>query len=127
MNSVVILAVNTVAVALWGVVLALSVFLSVFQPVELAAAVAVFSIGLAASAVIANYLGPVAGVLIGPLLGAAAATAVLGKPFWLAAFAAALLPATFLSPEHTGLLVLLLFAATGAASLRVFRRARIRV
>jgi hypothetical protein len=44
---------------------------------------------------------------------------LLGRPTLLAALPAALLPATFLSGQHTGLLILLLVIATFAAALRV--------
>jgi hypothetical protein len=77
-------------------------------PGSLAGGLVLFAFGLGASSVMANYLGSVAGLILGPLAGALLAARVLGWRSLLAALPAALLPATFLSPRHTGLLVLLL-------------------
>jgi hypothetical protein len=77
-------------------------------PASLAAGLVLFALGLGAAAVLANYVGPVAAMIVGPLVGALLAVRVLGRPALVTAIPAALLPATFLSPHHTGLLVLLL-------------------
>ena len=87
-------------------------------PGVLAGAALLFAFGLGAAPVLANYLGATAAVLLGPLAGAALVAAMLGWPSLLAALPAALLPAAFLSPRHTGLLVLLLVLLTGAALVR---------
>jgi hypothetical protein len=79
-------------------------------PRALALATVLFVLGLGSAAVLANYLGFIAGVLIGPLIGATLAVRVLGSFSLLAVLPAALLPAVFLSPRHSGLLVLLLAA-----------------
>lgn len=79
-----------------------------FRPGYLAGGLALFAFGLGASPVVANYLGLAAGMLIGPLMGALLAARALGWRTLLAAIPAALLPATFLSPTHTGLLALFL-------------------
>lgn len=90
----------------------------------LAAAVATFAIALGASVVLANYVGQLAGLLIGPILGTVGAVAILGKQYWVAALPAAVLPAAFLSAEHTGLLVLLVLLATAIAAVAMYRRQR---
>ena len=79
-------------------------------PGALAFALVLFALGLGAASILANYVGPVAGVIAGPLSGALlAARALLEWRRWLPpALCAALLPATFLSPTHSGLLVLVL-------------------
>jgi hypothetical protein len=84
-------------------------------PGSLAIALVLFTLGLWSAPVVANYLGAIAGLLIMPLAGAFSASRVLGKQTLLATIPAALLPMTFLSPTHSGLLVLLLVIATLAA------------
>ncbi len=91
------------------------------HPGALAAALVLFTLGLWASPVVANYLGAQAGLLIAPLSGAFGAARVLGRRSLLASVPAALLPATFLSPTHSGLLVLLLTVAAIYAIVRVIR------
>lgn len=86
-------------------------------PGRLALALAIFGSGLGASWIVANYLGPVAGVILAPLAGAGLAAVAIGRRALLAAIPAALLPAAFLSPHHTGLLVLLLGIASAGALL----------
>jgi hypothetical protein len=90
-------------------------------PGRLAGGLGLFAFGLGASVVLANYLGPVAGVILGPLAGALLAAKVLGRPMLLAALPAALLPATFLSPHHSGLLVMLLITIVLAVALQATR------
>jgi hypothetical protein len=82
------------------------------HPGGMAAALILFALGLWAAPVLANYLGAAAGLLIMPMAGAFGAAKVLGRRSLLAAVPAALLPATFLSPTHSGLLALLLTLAT---------------
>jgi hypothetical protein len=81
-------------------------------PGTIAAALVLFAFGLGAAVVLANYLGAVAAVILAPLAGALLAARLLGRWSLLAALPAALLPAAFLSPEHSGLLVLLLAAVS---------------
>ena len=78
-----------------------------------------FGLGLASASVLANYVGPLAGILLGPLSGALLATWALGRRSLLASIPVALLPAAFLSPRHSGLIVLLLIGATLLAA-RIF-------
>lgn len=80
-------------------------------PARIAFAVVLFALGLGAITVLAAYIGPAA-VLLAPLPAAALVIRMLGRPAALAAIPAALLPATFLSGQHTGLLVLLLATLT---------------
>lgn len=82
------------------------------RPGGMTAALLLFALGLWSVPVLANYLGAPAGLLITPLAGAFGAARVLGRRSLLAAIPAALLPATFLSPTHSGLLVMLLIIAT---------------
>jgi hypothetical protein len=79
---------------------------------SLAVALVLFTLGLWSAPVVANYLGAVAGLLITPLTGAFGAARLLGRRTLLAAIPAALLPGAFLSPTHSGLLVLILTIST---------------
>jgi hypothetical protein len=91
------------------------------HPNGIPVALTLFMLGLWAAPVVANYLGAPAGLLLMPLSGAFGAAHVLGRRSLLAAIPAALLPATFLSPTHSGLLVLLLTVVTLAAVARALR------
>jgi hypothetical protein len=88
------------------------------RPAHLAEGLLLFAFGLGASPVLANYLGAAAGLVAGPVAGALLAEKALGRRSLLAAVSAALFPAAFLSPQHTGLLVLALavLALGGAAA-----------
>jgi hypothetical protein len=79
---------------------------------SLAVALGLFAFGLGTSVVLSSYIGPVAAMVLGPLAGALMAVRLLGRPLLIAALPAALLPATFLSPHHTGLLIVLLTGLT---------------
>ena len=96
-------------------------FRSKLCPSRLAIALILFTLGLWAAPVVANYLGAMAGLLITPLAGAFGAAHILGRRILLAAIPAALLPMTFLSPTHSGLLVLLLVIATLCTLTRTLR------
>jgi hypothetical protein len=93
-------------------------------PGRLAAAAVLFALGLGASTVLANYLGSAAAILLAPLPAVYATARLLGRPALLAALPAALLPATFLSGPHTGLLILLLAVLTGGAAYRLLSTPR---
>ena len=77
-----------------------------------------FTLGLGSSFVLAAYLGPISGLIIGPILGALLAGWLLSRRLgWaglLPTLPCALIPAAFLSPRHTGLLVLGLTVVTVA-------------
>jgi hypothetical protein len=75
-------------------------------------AVVLFGLGLSAVPVLANYVGFIAGILLGPLLGAGLVLLVRSRLSLYASLPAALLPAAFLSPQHSGLLVLVLALVT---------------
>lgn len=92
-------------------------------PARLALAAILFALGLAAAPVLTNYVGPALGVLAGSLLAAFFGTRALGRQTLLAALPAALVPAAFMSAEHTGLLLLLLAGATLFAAARMSNRA----
>lgn len=96
-------------------------FRTPLRPGAIAAALALFLLGLWSAPVLANYLGAPAGLLLMPLAGAFGASRVLGRRSLLAAIPAALLPATFLSPTHSGLLVLILTLATLGALAQTLR------
>jgi hypothetical protein len=85
----------------------------------LAVSLIVFALGLGAAAVLANYVGAIAAVLVAPVLGALLATRVLGRALLPVALAAALFPAAFLSAEHSGLIVLALLILAAAGLRRV--------
>lgn len=88
-------------------------------PGRVALAVTAFAFGLSAITVLANYIGPIAAVFLAPLPAVFLVVRMLGRPALLAALPAALLPATFLSGQHTGLLILLLAAVTLALAMRM--------
>jgi hypothetical protein len=81
-------------------------------PARLGLALLLFALGLGASTVVAVYLPTLWALLLAPLTGAALASAVLGRRFALAALPAALIPATFLSEHHSGLMLLALALVT---------------
>jgi hypothetical protein len=82
------------------------------DPGQLAGGIVLFTLGLGASLVLTNYLGPIVAIILGPVVGAFLAGRLLGRYSLPAALPAALLPATFLSPQHSGLLVLILASLT---------------
>lgn len=82
------------------------------SPLQLAAATAIFAVGLGGASIQTPFV-PLVLLLIAPLSGAVAACAVVGRRFALVVVPVALLPATFLSAHHTGLLVLALFCSSG--------------
>ncbi len=115
-TSLILFLVGTLAVA-WR-------FRAKLTPGGVMAALVLFTLGLWAAPVLANYVGAQAGVLLAPLAGAFGASRVLGRRSLLAALPSALLPATFLSPTHSGLLVLLLTIATLCALVVTLRSER---
>lgn len=89
------------------------------DPGRFAIAAILFALGLGASTVLANYIGTVAAILLAPLPAVYLTIRLLGRPAILAALPAALLPATFLSGQHSGLLILLMAIVTITVALRV--------
>lgn len=75
-------------------------------PQELLVALAFLLVGFAASLIVANYLGFIAGILVTPLLGGFVGGLISRRPVFYASVTAAMVPATFLSAEHTGLLLI---------------------
>lgn len=95
------------ALALFGVgVIALALRTGGVTVHRFALALLVFTVGLGASPILAGYIGTIAATLAGPLLGAIGASRVLGRLYLPVTLAAALTPAVFLSPTHSGLLAL---------------------
>lgn len=90
---------------------------------QVAVGALLFAGGLGAAAVLANYLGAPAALLIAPVVGAVLATRLLGRAILPVALASALFPAAFLSAEHSGLIVLALLVATALGTLRSLRMA----
>ena len=81
----------------------------------MALAIALFAFGLGGSAVLADYLGPLFGIIASLTAGCVAVALVLGPRSLLASAPAALFVAAFMSPEHTGLIVAAVFLAAVAA------------
>ena len=79
------------------------------HPLRLLVAVAVFAVALGAASVATIYAGPLLGLVVAPLVGGAAATLLLGARFGAVALPLALFPATFLSEQHSGLMIVGLF------------------
>ncbi len=82
------------------------------EPIQTVLGLVTFAFGLGAAVVLASYLGPFLGVIIALAGGCAASALVLGKRSLLASIPAALFGAAFLSAEHTGLIVAIVFLAT---------------
>lgn len=101
------LPVSLLVFLIGGLVISLR-YRQTLNPFSLGAGLLLFTLGLGAAPVLANYLGFAAGIIVGPLIGALLTVRVLGGWAFMSAFPAALLPATFLSPQHSGLLALLL-------------------
>ena len=97
-----------------GVLLVCRRLRAAIQPAQLAFGLIVFGFGLGATMVLANYVGPIAAVFIGPLAGGILAGWIFGWRSMAAILPIALFPAASLSPENTGLWVLIL-AALGLA------------
>ena len=112
----------TLVLFLVGLAAVGSLFRQSAGPGAAGAALLLFLLGLGTIVVLASYLGPVAAVLLGPIPAVLLIGRILGRPALLAAIPAALIPATFLSPTHTGLLVLLLAALTLATAVRMTQR-----
>lgn len=91
------------------------------EPAYFASAALLLAFGFGAGQVLSNYAGSVAGLLAGPLAGAIAAASVLRGRAWLAV-SAALIPAAFLSPQHTGLILLAVALATIVAARLILPR-----
>jgi hypothetical protein len=75
---------------------------------RLAAGAALFAFGLGSAVVLSNYVGPLAGLILGPVFGALMAPMALGPRALLSSVPAALVPAAFISPHHSGLVILLI-------------------
>ena len=87
------------------------------HPVRLLVALSVFVMALGAATVATIYAGALLGLVAAPLVGAAVATAILGRRFAAVLIPLALFPATFLSEQHSGLMIVALFIiALGAGA-----------
>lgn len=119
-------AVSALPLALLGfvpLVLALGLYgRRVPHPLRLLVALCVFIVALGAATVTTIYAGALIGLIVAPLLGALAATAILGWRFGAVVFPLALFPATFLSEQHSGLMVVGLFVAALTAAALTARR-----
>lgn len=87
------------------------------HPLRLLVALGIFIVALGGATVATIYAGAFIGLVAVPLLGAIAATAILGWRFGAVIVPLALFPATFLSEQHSGLMLIGLFviALIGAA------------
>ncbi len=87
------------------------------HPLRILVALTIFGVALGAATVTTIYAGAFVGLIAAPLLGAIAATAILGWRFGAVLVPLALFPATFLSEQHSGLMLVALFivALAGAA------------
>ncbi len=79
------------------------------HPLRILVALAVFIVALGAATITTIYAGAFVGLIAAPLLGAIAATAILGWRFGAALVPLALFPATFLSEQNSGLMLVALF------------------
>ncbi len=81
------------------------------HPLRLLVALCIFIVALGSATIATIYAGALVGLIIAPLLGAAAATAILGWRFSAVTFPLALFPVTFLSEQHSGLILVALFVS----------------
>ena len=79
------------------------------HPLRLLVALCIFIVALGAATVTTIYAGALVGLIVAPLLGAVAATWILGWRFGAVMVPLALFPATFLSEQHSGLMIVALF------------------
>jgi hypothetical protein len=78
-------------------------------------ALSAISLGLGAAPILANYVGPVASLTAAPLVGALVAASIL-RGRTLLVVPLSLIPAAFLSPLHSGLIILFLSLVVLAAA-----------
>ena len=92
------------------------------RPSQIASGLVIFGFGLGSTMVLANYLGPVAAVLVGPVLGGVLASRITNWRTLLVVLPISLFPAASLSPQNTGIwvLVLAVLVAVGYAYLPRF-------
>ena len=81
---------------------------------RLAAGALIFAFGLGSAVVLAGYVGSVAALIVGPLAGGLLAGPTVGVRSIPSLLPVSLIPAAFLSAEHTGLIVLVLAMASMA-------------
>ncbi len=93
-----------------------------YGPDRLCLALVGVTFGLGAAAVLSEYVGALGGILLAVCLTVLLAGAALGRSGVWAAAPAALMPAVFLSPHHSGLLLLGLVLATVSLAGRALRR-----
>ena len=84
--------------------------------VRVLVALLVFIVALGGATVLTIYAGALIGLVVAPLIGALAATAILGRRFGAVTLPLALFPATFLSEQHSGLMIVALFVIALVAS-----------
>jgi hypothetical protein len=80
-----------------------------------------FIFGLCSATVLTIHFGQVVGLIMGPVIGACLAAAVMGRCALLAGLPAALIPATFLSAQNTGLMIVILALLTLMATFAMAR------
>ena len=86
------------------------------HPLRILVALAVFIVALGAATITTIYAGALVGLIAAPLLGAIAATAILGWRFGAVLVPLALFPATFLSKQNSGLMLVALFILSVAVA-----------
>ena len=95
------------------------------HPLRLLVALCVFIMALGAASVATIYAGALVGLIVAPLLGAAASMWVLGWRYGAVMVPLSLLPATFLSEQHSGLMLVTLFVVSvGVAALTAREKAK---
>lgn len=88
---------------------------------QLLGGLVLFAFGLGAGTVLKIYLGAPIGMAAGPILGAFLVALILGRHSLLISLPLGLLPATFLSAQDTGLMILIITVCTVLAILAASR------
>lgn len=94
------------------------------SPAAAAAAAGSAGLGLGAIPILAAYVGPVAAALLSPAIGVVLGSRLAARTAPAQLVPAALLPATCLAGEHTGLLALVLLCAVATAVWRALPEGR---
>lgn len=90
------------------------------NPGKFSLALGVFAAGMFSAVILQHYIGPIAALVICPVLGSLACFKLAGRTGLIVGLASALMPAAFLSAKHSGLIILV-FIVIACAGLAVLR------
>lgn len=111
--SLLLFVVGFVASAVW--------FRQMPTSTRLLGGMVLFIFGLCSAIVLTIHFGQIVGLIVGPVIGACLAAAAMGRCALLAGLPAALIPATFLSAQNTGLMIVVIALLTLIATFAMAR------